>query len=389
MSWFFIALCAPFLLACANHNDKFLLSRYLKQKTIGSIVIFSSLFSGVAIPIVLFIQPDVYDVRLVQGSALVATGMLSVLAAVCYLYALDLDEASFVTPFYQTVPIFAYFLGYFILGETITLAQGLASLVIIVGALALSFEFGRRGMRFKRNVVALMLAASFLSAINGVIFKLIAVEKGFLGFAFLGFRRPGDGRFDLSGLRSQLPQRFPRPLQTTESRRCWPYRVEQDIVQRQRSRHALRDAPGARRVGSSREFVPAPFRLYTRYRADTVSSSRGQGIAGPHEDAAKGRGNWPPVMCAHSGALSAMCWVRLMVCGSPTGMSKAAAIFGHRFVPAEIVAVGDVEGLVRRSAARWRPTARHWQSGRLRHLVDRCHRRRACRGSATAGRAPW
>ena len=44
-----------------------------------------------------------------------------VCAAVCYLYALGIDEASFVTPFYQTVPIFAYFLGYFVLGETITL----------------------------------------------------------------------------------------------------------------------------------------------------------------------------------------------------------------------------------------------------------------------------
>jgi drug/metabolite transporter (DMT)-like permease len=187
MSWFFIALCAPFLLACANHNDKLVLSRYLKEKNIGSIVIFSALFSGVAIPIVLFIQRDVYDVSLVQGSAVVATGMLSVFAAVCYLYALNLDEASFVTPFYQTVPIFAFVLGYFILGETITLAQGLASFVIIAGALALSFEFGRRGIRFKRNVVALMLAASFLSAINGVIFKLIAVEKGFWVSLFWGF----------------------------------------------------------------------------------------------------------------------------------------------------------------------------------------------------------
>jgi len=123
MGWFFIALWAPFLLACANHNDKFLLSRFLKEKSIGSIVIPSSLFSGVAILIVLFIQPDGYAVGLVQGSALVATGMSSVFASVCYLYALDIDEASFVTPSYQTVPIFAYFLGYFILGETITLVQ--------------------------------------------------------------------------------------------------------------------------------------------------------------------------------------------------------------------------------------------------------------------------
>src|SRR5688500_11184068 len=138
MSWFFIALWAPFLLACANHNDKFLLSKYLKEKSVGSIVIFSSLFSGVAIPIVLFIQPDVFDVGIVQGSALVAIGMLSIFSAVLYLYALDIDEASFVTPFYQTVPIFAYVIGYFVLGETITLAQGLGAFVIIAGALVLS-----------------------------------------------------------------------------------------------------------------------------------------------------------------------------------------------------------------------------------------------------------
>ena len=187
MSWFFIALWAPFLLACANHTDKLLLSRYLKEKSIGSIVILSSLFSGVAIPIILFFQRKAYDVNLIQGSALVATGMLSVFAAVCYLQALDLDEASFVTPLYQTVPIFAYFLSYLILGETITLIQGLGSCVIIAGALALSFEFGRRGTMFKRNVVALMLGASFLSAVNGVIFKLVAMQAGFWVSLFWGF----------------------------------------------------------------------------------------------------------------------------------------------------------------------------------------------------------
>jgi drug/metabolite transporter (DMT)-like permease len=112
---------------------------------------------------------------------------LSVFAAVCYLHALDIDEASFVTPLYQTVPIFAFFLAYFILGEKITLSQGLASIVIIVGALAFSLEFGRRGVRFKRKVVALMLVASCLSAINGVIFKLVAVEKGFWVSLFWGF----------------------------------------------------------------------------------------------------------------------------------------------------------------------------------------------------------
>jgi drug/metabolite transporter (DMT)-like permease len=187
MSWFLIALWAPFLVACANHNDKFVLSRYLREKSVGAILIPSSLFSGFAMPIVLFIEPHAYDVSLIQRYALIATGLSSVFANLCYLCALDIDETSFVTPLYQAVPIFAYLLGYFVLGETITIIQGLGSLIIILGALALSFDFGRRRMRFKRNVVALMLGASFLSAVNGVIFKLIAVEKGFWVSLFWGF----------------------------------------------------------------------------------------------------------------------------------------------------------------------------------------------------------
>ena len=185
MSWFFIALWAPFLLACANHNDKFLLSRYLKQKTIGSIVILSSLLSGGAVAIVVLSAGRERHSR----SRLCACrhggverprrGLLSPCTRQ--------DEASFVTPLYQTVPLFAYVLGYLILGETITLAQGLGSFIIIVGALALSFEFGPRGLRFKQNVVALMLGASLLSAVNGVIFKVIAVDRGFLVSLFWGF----------------------------------------------------------------------------------------------------------------------------------------------------------------------------------------------------------
>jgi drug/metabolite transporter (DMT)-like permease len=188
MSWFFIALWAPFLLACANHNDKLLLSRYLKKKTIGSVVILSSLLNGAALPIVLYLHPSVNDASVYQAAALVATGMSSVCAAICYLNALDMDEASFVTPFYQTVPIFAYVLGYFILGETIAFTQGVASFVIIAGAIALSFELGQRGLRFKRNVVALMVGASMVSAVNGVIFKLIGVSLfwGFVGQVVAG-----------------------------------------------------------------------------------------------------------------------------------------------------------------------------------------------------------
>ncbi len=179
MNWFFIALIGPILYAFANHTDKYLISKYLKGGAVGSLIIFSALFGIVAMPVALFIHPDVFDITFFRAAALSLNGMLVVIAILCYFYALHKDEVSHVVPFYQTIPIFGFILGYFILGETISIAQGIASFVIIVGALILSFELEEDTVGFKKGIVVLMLAASVLYAVNGVVFKLIALDDGF------------------------------------------------------------------------------------------------------------------------------------------------------------------------------------------------------------------
>lgn len=178
MNWFLIALIAPILYAFANHTDKYLISKYLKGGAVGSLIIFSALFAVFAIPVVLFIHPNVLNITPLRGVVLILNGMLIVTAILCYFYALHKDEASHVVPLYQTIPVFGFILGYIILGETISVTQGTASLVIIVGALVLSFELGDK-IRFKKEVVLLMTTASLLYAVNGVIFKLIALDNGF------------------------------------------------------------------------------------------------------------------------------------------------------------------------------------------------------------------
>lgn len=178
MNWFLIALIGPILYSLSNHTDKYLISKYLKGGAVGSLIIFSSIFSVVALPVVLFIHPSVFTIGILKGIALAFNGMLLVIAILCYFYALHKDEASYVVPFYQMIPIFGFILGYFILGETISVIQGIASFVIIIGALVLSFEFGDE-IKFKKEVVLLMTLASVLYAINGVIFKLIALKDGF------------------------------------------------------------------------------------------------------------------------------------------------------------------------------------------------------------------
>jgi drug/metabolite transporter (DMT)-like permease len=140
----------------------------------------------VALPVAIFFRPDILNVSLLQAVMLAVNGMLIVFSVLFYFYALSYDDASSVVPFYQTIPVFAFILGYLFLGETITVSQGVASLVIILGALVLSFDFGSDARRFKKEVVILMLGASFLYALNGVIFKFIALDSGFWTSTFWG-----------------------------------------------------------------------------------------------------------------------------------------------------------------------------------------------------------
>lgn len=187
MSWFFIALIGPVLYALANHTDKFLISKYLKNGEVGSLIIFASIFSVVALPIVYLIHPESVSVGGRQAFFLALNGTTIVFAVLLYFYALHEDEPSFVVPFYQTIPVFAYLLGYVVLGETITVRQAQASLLILAGALFLSFAFDGKKIRFKKKVVLLMLGASLLYAINGVAFKYLALDEGFWPSVFWGF----------------------------------------------------------------------------------------------------------------------------------------------------------------------------------------------------------
>ena len=179
MNWFFIALAAPLLYAVCNHTDKYLISKYIRNNEVGALIIFSALFGVFALPIILMINPMVLRISLWQGMILVVMGILVVFSILCYLYALRLDEATFVMPFYQTIPIFGFILAYFILGETLTRIQMLASLIIIFGALILSFDIRDQKIRFKKKVVLLMVLASFFYAISDVLFKFVAIERGF------------------------------------------------------------------------------------------------------------------------------------------------------------------------------------------------------------------
>ncbi len=193
MNWLLIASIAPALWAITNYIDKHLISRYFKGDGIGALVIFSSLIGILVLPFILIIHPAVFAVKPVFALLIVVNGFLYVLGLLPYYHALKEDEVSIVVPLFQTIPVFSYILALVVLREVLTGIQIFASLLIIAGAVALSLDLDKGKPELKQKVFWLMLLASFLVALNGLVFKFVAIKEGFwttsfweyIGFAIL------------------------------------------------------------------------------------------------------------------------------------------------------------------------------------------------------------
>ncbi len=109
---------------------------------------------------------------------LVLVSIFHLLVLWFYLIALKHDEASIVIVFYQLVPVFAYMLGYLILGERLTKLQLIAMALVILGTTIISFEIDiDNNFKLRRKVILPMIAAAFFWAAGGTVFKMVALEE--------------------------------------------------------------------------------------------------------------------------------------------------------------------------------------------------------------------
>lgn len=178
MIWFLIALIGPFMYALTNHIDKILLEKYFKESGVGTLLLFSSLLSALAVPFLFLADPLVLDVSIIKIFALATVGILNVLVLWFYLLALKNEEASVAIVFYQLVPVFGYVLGYIFLGETLTQIQLVAMAMVIFGTTIISFEIDEENkFKLRRKTIPFMLAASFFWAVESAIFKTVALEE--------------------------------------------------------------------------------------------------------------------------------------------------------------------------------------------------------------------
>lgn len=173
MHWFFVALIAPFLWSLVNHIDKFILSRYFHGGGAGGLMIFIGV---TALPIALliaFFDPSVLtSVSARDISLLIGSGIFYNVAVYLYMVALEKADASYVVPFWQLTPVFAYFFGILFLNEFLSAEKLLGGAIVLLGAFLLSLNLKTKGkISIESRTVLVMLTSSALLALGYILFK--------------------------------------------------------------------------------------------------------------------------------------------------------------------------------------------------------------------------
>jgi len=179
MSWLVFAFSGPVLWAISTHLDKYLVEQYFKHSDVAVLVLFTAFIGVLLLPFIAFYDPDVASPDAGSIALIMLAGILYMGAMLFYLRALQSEEASVVTPFFQAAPLFGYVLAYLVLGETLSTRQMAGGAMIVVGTLIVSVHFERNVRGFKLRLAALMLACGFALALSGLIFKVFAIRVEF------------------------------------------------------------------------------------------------------------------------------------------------------------------------------------------------------------------
>ena len=183
MYWLVVSLIAPFIWSLMNHLDKFIISKYSKETSIGALSSLSAVFAGLVLPFIFIFQPEILDQSVFVILLLILTGICTAAGILFYLHALERDDASHIVPFWFMIPVLSYFLGVIFLSESLTILKILGSMVTLVGAMILSLEFDQK-FRVKHITALLMLSSSLFLSFSNVIFKLIAIDYSFWSSIF-------------------------------------------------------------------------------------------------------------------------------------------------------------------------------------------------------------
>ena len=110
--------------------------------------------------------------------------MIYIIATVFYFKAIEKNDASIVVVMFQMIPVFSYILALLLFKENLTFRQILGSLIIILSAIIISFDFNERNNRKKFKALLLMTLSSLFYSIYFILFDIGIRNSSYYSCAF-------------------------------------------------------------------------------------------------------------------------------------------------------------------------------------------------------------
>lgn len=184
MNWIIYAIIPPALFGITTFIDKYLISKYFKDGSLGVLLVFSTLVPSLLLPFIFLYQPTVIMVTWQIAIITALNGCIYVGYLIPYFRALENEEASTIGSLFQLMPIFGYILGYIFLGESLSSVQLIAGSLTMVGSIIITTEIEEGNIKIDLKVLMYMSIVCLLIAINGIIFKHFAMQLSYWTVSF-------------------------------------------------------------------------------------------------------------------------------------------------------------------------------------------------------------
>lgn len=169
MNWIFLALGAHFLWALVNIGEKHLISNRIKNPFVYLCL---ALFLNIMVlPIALLVKIDLPDWHAALYIFLAAAFYL--LGTIFYVVALQREEVSRINILWQLIPVFNLTIAYLLFQETLSVNQGVAFVLLVLGGILASLHWGEGRWRWSK-ALGVMVAACFFYSCYAVSFSRLS-----------------------------------------------------------------------------------------------------------------------------------------------------------------------------------------------------------------------
>ena len=182
----FLTIFASFLWGITNHIDKFMISGIDESgSSVKTLLVFSTLVAGIILsPIWLIASKVSIGISNVSLLCVLLSSFVYILATYFYFKALEKNDASIVVVMFQLIPVFSYILALIFFKENLVLQQIIGSILIILSAVLISFDFEERNNKSKWLALILMVLSSLLYATYFFLFDIGIRNSSYNSCAF-------------------------------------------------------------------------------------------------------------------------------------------------------------------------------------------------------------